>query len=293
MYCVKCGVRLNEGVTACPLCRTPVWNPETKVEPTANYSARYPRPPKSKRYPILAFITILLAAVCLSVLIYCLNQYGQVAWSGYVMLGVALVYFSMIFPFWFEKRHPLIFVPLAFLLTCGYLLYICLYNHGNWFLPFAFPVVMILGAITTASVALVYFSMIFPFWFEKRYPMVFVPLAFVLICGYLLYICLYNHGHWFLPFAFPVVMLTGAITTASVALFRCGKRRRLLKTGCLVIVIGCSSMLVEMFESITFGTEMFTWSLYQTCVLSLVGLFLILSGVIPPWREYLERKLFF
>lgn len=229
MYCVKCGVRLNDGVDACPLCRTPVWNPETKTEPEANYSARYPIPPKSKRYPILAFITILLAAVCLSVLIYCLNQYGQAAWSGYVMLGVALVYFSMIFPF----------------------------------------------------------------WFEKRYPMVFVPLAFVLICGYLLYICLYNHGHWFLPFAFPVVMLTGAITTASVALFRCGKRRRLLKTGCLVIVIGCSSMLVEMFESITFGTRMFTWSLYPTCVLSLVGLFLILSGVIPPWREYLERRFFF
>ena len=99
MYCVKCGVRLNDGVDACPLCRTPVWNPETKIEPEANYSARYPIPPKSKRYPILAFITILLAAVCLSVLIYCLNQYGQVAWSGYVMLGVALVYFSMIFPF--------------------------------------------------------------------------------------------------------------------------------------------------------------------------------------------------
>ena len=92
MYCVKCGVRLNDGVDACPLCRTPVWNPETKIEPEANYSARYPIPPKSKRYPILAFITILLAAVCLSVLIYCLNQYGQVAWSGYVMLGVALVY---------------------------------------------------------------------------------------------------------------------------------------------------------------------------------------------------------
>lgn len=28
MYCVKCGVRLQEGTERCPLCATPVWNPE-------------------------------------------------------------------------------------------------------------------------------------------------------------------------------------------------------------------------------------------------------------------------
>ena len=28
MYCVKCGVRLQDGVNSCPLCNTPVWNPE-------------------------------------------------------------------------------------------------------------------------------------------------------------------------------------------------------------------------------------------------------------------------
>ena len=28
MYCVKCGVKLQEGVSSCPLCRTPVWNPD-------------------------------------------------------------------------------------------------------------------------------------------------------------------------------------------------------------------------------------------------------------------------
>ena len=28
MYCVKCGVRLQEGTENCPLCGTPVWNPD-------------------------------------------------------------------------------------------------------------------------------------------------------------------------------------------------------------------------------------------------------------------------
>ena len=140
--------------------------------------------------------------------------------------------------------------------------------------------------------ALFYFAVLFPFWFERREPLIFVPLSFVLISGYLLYICLYTGGNWFLPFAFPVTMLTGLLTTASLALFRFGKRRRLLKTGILLVAIGCSAMLIELFASITFHTRMFAWSLYPVCAFSLIGLFLILCGLIPPWRAYLERKLF-
>ena len=227
MYCVKCGVRLPEGRESCPLCRTPVWNPEGAAA-KPSFSDQYPAPLKSRRYPILAFLTALLAAISLSALIYCLTKLHGVHWSGYVMLGCALVYFTAIFPFWFEKREPLIFVPVAFALSCGYLLYICLKTGGRWFLPFAFP----------------------------------------------------------------VTMLAGVITTASVALFRFGKRRRLLKTGVLLTVIGCSAMLIELFQVISFGGEMFTWSLYPVCGFSIIGLFLILCGLIPPWRAYLERKLF-
>lgn len=228
MYCVKCGVRLTDGAAQCPLCGTPVWNPDEAVSAQPTFSDLYPAPPKSRRYPILAFLTALLAAVSLSALIYCLTNLHGVYWSGYVMLACALVYFAGIFPFWFEKREPLIFVPLAFVLACGYLLYICLYNHGRWFLSFAFP----------------------------------------------------------------VTMLVGALTTASVALFRFGKRRRLLKTGGLLIVIGCSAMLVEFFQVLSFGGKMFAWSLYPVIAFSLIGLFLILCGLIPPWREHMERKFF-
>lgn len=228
MYCVKCGVRLPDGTAHCPLCQTPVWDPEGSVPVAPSFSNRYPTPPKSRRYPILAFLTVLLAAVSLSALICCLTIFHRIYWSGYVMLGCALFYFALLFPFWFERREPLIFVPLAF----------------------------------------------------------------VLIAGYLLYICLYTGGHWFLSFAFPVTMLTGLLTTASVAFFRFGKRRRLLKTGILLVIIGCSAMLIELFASITFGTRMFVWSLYPVSAFSLMGLFLILSGLIPPLRASLERKLF-
>ena len=28
MYCVKCGVKLDDSLERCPLCGTPVWRPE-------------------------------------------------------------------------------------------------------------------------------------------------------------------------------------------------------------------------------------------------------------------------
>jgi hypothetical protein len=37
---------------------------------------------------------------------------------------------------------------------------------------------------------------------------------------------------------------------------------------------------------------MFVWSLYCVCGFGVIGLFLLLCGLIPHWREYLERKLF-
>lgn len=228
MYCVKCGVSLQDGVEFCPLCRTPVWNPDQSEQPK-NYSSRLPVPEPSVRYPALAFITLFLAAVCLSVLIFCLNTYHRVYWSGYVMLGIAAFYLCFVFPFWFGKRNPVIFAAVAF---CA-------------------------------------------------------------ICGYLLYICLYNGGHWFLSFAFPVVMIAGAITTAAIALFRYVKRGRIFITGGLFVAIGGMTMLIEMFECITFRTKMFTWSLYTVSFFAAIGIFLLVSGIIRPMREYLQRKLFF
>ena len=228
MYCVKCGVRLQDGTEHCPLCATPVWNPDGVQSAAPTFSEHYPIPPKSRRYPILAFLTALLLTASLTTLIYCLTNLHGVYWSGYVMLGCALFYFAVVFPFWFERREPLIFVPLAFVLTSGYLLYICLYTGGGWFLSFAFP----------------------------------------------------------------LTMLVGVLTTAAVAIFRLGRRRRLLKIGILLIAIGCSTMLVELFQHITFGGRMFAWSLYPVSVFAVMGLFVVLCGVIPPWRAYFERKLF-
>ena len=228
MYCVKCGVRLQDGAERCPLCQTPVWNPDGRILENPTYSDAYPEAVKRNRYPILGFLTALIVAVDLALLIFCLRTYQRVSWSGYVMLGSAVLYAVCFLPLWINKPHPLIFLPISF----------------------------------------------------------------AAVIGYLLYICLATGGRWFLSFAFPVTMIAAAITTGAVACFRYIRHGKLWIIGALLIVIGCSAMLVEMFEAITFPHAMFTWSLYVVSGFCAVGVFVLLCALIRPLREYLERKLF-
>lgn len=230
MYCVKCGVRLTEGTQRCPLCATPVWIPENAeiVEADCGYPPVYPKKKVNERIPAAIFLTIALAAVSAACLIFCLRTYGAVRWAGYVLSGVAALYISGVFPMWFHRPNPVIFVPVSFLAVSGFLLYVNLHTGGDWFFSFAFPVVMLLGLLTTTA----------------------------------------------------------------VILFRYVKGGKLFIIGGLLAALGAGSMLIEYFQHITFGSRMFTWSLYSVSTFFSVGLFLILAGIIKSLRDWLERRSF-
>ncbi len=155
MYCVKCGVRLQEGVKACPLCGTPVWHPEAgESVPTASYSDRYPIISRQSRLTVMASLTVSLLAAMIACFSIAMNTLGQMGWSFYVIVGVAAFYFAFLLPFWFKRPHPMIFVPVAFVSVCLLLLLISLYTGGRWFWTFAFPLTALLAALTIGAVAL-------------------------------------------------------------------------------------------------------------------------------------------
>jgi hypothetical protein len=230
MYCVKCGVKLADGETECPLCHTPL--PAVEGGSGASftpYSDRYPRERDHEKYLILGSITAVMAAACLICLILCLKTYGRVYWSGYVMLGIALAWTVCVLPAFFRRWYPMIFLPVDFAAAAGYLLYIC------------------------ASLG----------------------------------------QHWFLSFAFPLTAIVAALTISTVSMLRYIKRGRIFIVGGVLMAIGSLCMLVEFFQHITFRTPMFVWSLYCVAFFTALGLFFILSGIIPPLRAFLERKFFF
>ena len=91
-YCVNCGVELDDTAAFCPLCHTPVHNPNQPVNQTAPKpfpTERKEVPPASKLQVAILLSTILASvAVCCGVLNVFLRT--QRTWSLYV-IGAALM----------------------------------------------------------------------------------------------------------------------------------------------------------------------------------------------------------
>ena len=107
MYCVKCGVRLQDGVNTCPLCSTPVWNPE-QPEEKFSYPDHYPRIQEESRLPFAVTMTVISVVAIVVILIICLKLNGVQFWGGYVIGGTMLLYIIAVLPRWFHHifRFP-------------------------------------------------------------------------------------------------------------------------------------------------------------------------------------------
>lgn len=229
MYCVRCGVKLQEGAKSCPLCQTPViWKDLNEENLSATFSKKYPKETTRTEYLKAGVTTAVMAVLCLLSLIICLTTYGEVFWSGFVMLGMAVLWICFVLPFFFKKRKPFVFIPIDFLAIGGYLLYICLYTGGKWFLSFAFPVTGIAFLFTEAAVLIVTFL----------------------------------------------------------------RKGRLLALGLYLIAFGAAMMLVEFFQYITFDVKMFQWSLYCVVVFGAIGAYFVIASKAPGLKEKLEKKFF-
>ena len=84
----------------------------------------------------------------------------------------------------------------------------------------------------------------------------------------------------------------GLLATAIAAIARYVHRGWFFLLGGSCIALGCSTMLLELFLSITFHTRMFVWSLYPLATLSSMGLFWILAGIIRPLGNALRKRMF-
>ncbi len=181
-----------------------------------------------------------------------------------------------------EKYLALGLVTAGMIAACLICLIICLTTYGrvSW------------SGTVMLGIAFSWIVLVLPFFFRKWYPLIFLPVDFAAAAGYLLYICLWLGQHWYLSFAFPLTLITGALTVGTVSMLRYIKKGRIFIVGGLLIAIGSLCMLAEFFQHITFSTGMFVWSLYCVAFFSAVGLFFIISAIIPPMRSFLERKFF-
>ena len=202
MYCVKCGVQLEEGAAECPLCGTPVWNPENKERNTHYNSDLYPKAEGNGIYTLLAVITLVMAGTAVACLIACLAAYDRMAWSGYVIVGEALFYIVLVLPFWFRRYYSAVFIPLSFLALGGTLVYVNAATGGHWFLSLAFPATGMVFLVTylAAGIALLRF--------KPRTRLRLIGLLFILIGGFTMLL------EFFLHITFSVRMFNWSLYSA-------------------------------------------------------------------------------
>ena len=157
MFCIKCGAQLSDGQTICPICNTRVYHPDFEITEKSTYPKDNFVPEKLNRRGLMFVITVLcLVPVLLPVMLE-LSWYQSIVWSGYVAGGTVLLYVAFLLPWWFRHPNPVIFVPCSFAACIIYLFYISYQTGGDWFLPFAMPLTVSMGAMVSAVVTLHYY----------------------------------------------------------------------------------------------------------------------------------------
>ena len=155
MYCVKCGVKLEDTELKCPLCGTAVYHPDIEREAAEPLYPKDKMPDVRHKSKTLCGAILILFIVPLLVCLHADMSFDRnIEWCGYVLCSLAVAYVVFALPMWFKKPNPVIFVPCDFAALALLLLYIDIATGGKWFLTFALPITVAVALITCTLVTL-------------------------------------------------------------------------------------------------------------------------------------------
>ena len=150
MYCINCGVKLEESQQHCPLCGVKVYHPDLQLPNGDSLypNHRYPAPEVASRAAQIV-LTMLMAIADLITLFVDYQINGSITWGGIAAGGILVFYVAFILPFWFRKVNPLVYFPGVSAAIALYLWYLNGVLGGEWFWSFALPVTVYLGVLIT------------------------------------------------------------------------------------------------------------------------------------------------
>ncbi len=157
-YCVNCGVKLDASLKRCPLCDTPVLNPNEfhALTPPSPFPAEKGQVEVVKRRDLAILLLVVLissAAVCglLNLLVF-----SRSAWSLYV-IGACLLIWVLAFPAVLNTRIPIYGCLLCDGLAAALYQYLISFNTAGqeWFFRLALPLTALLTALAISFALLV------------------------------------------------------------------------------------------------------------------------------------------
>lgn len=159
-YCVNCGVELAESSNKCPLCDTPVINPNLlntgKTDPPFPETIVLPKSTKNRFSAIIISLLILLPnIVCI---ITNLLFTPTILWSIYVASTSAMFWFIFIFPFFMKSKRKYLTIAIDAIATAAYIFIFYYYNSARtgWFWKLAVP--LDIGVFVCIAILTAYFS---------------------------------------------------------------------------------------------------------------------------------------
>ncbi len=159
-YCVNCGVELAESSIKCPLCDTPVLNPNVinmgKNDPPFPEKIVLPKATKNKYGAIILTLVMLIPnIVCMLTNILFAPE---TLWSIYVVSSSVLAWFLFVFPFLMKKKNQYLIIFIDAIVTAAYIFLFYYYNseQTGWFWKLALP--LVIGIFAIIAVLAAYFS---------------------------------------------------------------------------------------------------------------------------------------
>ncbi len=143
-YCVNCGVELDASLRECPLCHTPVINPnETgKNTPASPYPVNKGQVEIVRRKDLGILLAVVLTTTGATCLLLNLLVFNHSLWS-LLVIGICICLFVFTFPMVYYSKTPLYVSLLADGVAVAVYLYMIAYltPSSDWFWELGLPIV--------------------------------------------------------------------------------------------------------------------------------------------------------
>ena len=156
MYCINCGVKLDDSLDKCPLCNTVVPIPNPNAEEKLYPVNKRPKL-KAKSKALSGSLLIILFIPLLLTFFSDIHDNKRLDWFGLVAGAIFVAYILLALPIWFRNPNPVIFIPCDFAAALPYLFYINWKFGGQWFWSFALPSIGTLALIISALITLLHY----------------------------------------------------------------------------------------------------------------------------------------
>ena len=142
-YCVNCGVKLDDTLTKCPLCNTPIINPKElkKLNPVSPFPTKHGETEQVKKKDIILLTTVFLGTTALCCMLLNYLVFSKTLWSIPIIGLCAFIWIITIPPVAFEKMPIYISMLIAGLAMGGYLYMLSFMTSSKaWLTKLALPI---------------------------------------------------------------------------------------------------------------------------------------------------------